>query len=57
MRKTLSHACLLLFFVATLTSLSAAQLTKTATGNHAGCPTTIPDNETTCSTKTYPFRS
>jgi len=53
MRKALSHVCLLLFVVTTMAGLSGAQLTKTATGNHYGCPTTLPDNETTYSNWVY----
>ena len=53
MKKTISRACLLLFVFATLSRLSTAQLTNTATGNHFGCPTTIPDNETTYSNWVY----
>lgn len=45
MNQTSARVCLLLFFVASLTVFSSAQLTKTTTGEHAGCPTTISDNE------------
>jgi hypothetical protein len=37
MKKTVLHVCLIVFFLATLTAFSSAQLTNTATSENFGC--------------------
>jgi hypothetical protein len=53
MEKTISRVCFLLCFVATLTTLSVAQLTKTTTRGYNGCSSPRPMNETTYSNWVY----